>query len=100
MDTNPALMNSANSANVNVTNYHSTSDSADSPVTSPGATQCSSPTDHVMNGGGAIASPPQAVTAATTNVIIMRDMSTIDENAAYMAFKEEPIQEIEPQHTF
>lgn len=80
-------------ASTTVNSYQSTSDSADSPVTSPTTTQCSSPTDHLINGN--IASPPNT---ATSNVLIMRNISTIDENS-YMAFKQEPIQEVE-QHTF
>lgn len=89
---NPSLMAATNAS---LNNYQSTSDSADSPVTSPSATNCSSPIDHlVVNGGLAsptgVAPPPPSNTAATTtNVVVMRDMSTIDENA-YMAFKQEP----------
>ncbi|KYB26567.1 hepatocyte nuclear factor 4-gamma isoform X2 [Tribolium castaneum] len=91
IDTNAASMMS--SANASVNNYQSTSDSADSPVTSPTTTQCNSPTDHLINGN--ISSPPST---ATSNVLIMRDITPIDENS-YMAFKQEPIQEVE-QHTF
>lgn len=80
----------------NVANsYQSTSDSADSPITSPGATQCHSPTDHLINGN--IASPPQA--NATSNVLIMRDMTHMDEDSYQMAFKQEPNVKTE-QHTF
>jgi nuclear factor 4 len=90
IDTNPAMMTVANT---NVNSYQSTSDSADSPVTSPTTTQCNSPTDHLINGN--VSSPPNT---ATSNVLIMRDITPIDENS-YMAFKQEPIQEVE-QHTF
>ncbi|CAH1365301.1 unnamed protein product [Tenebrio molitor] len=90
IDTNPAMMTVANT---NVNSYQSTSDSADSPVTSPTTTQCNSPTDHLINGN--VSSPPNT---ATSNVLIMRDITPIDENP-YMAFKQEPIQEVE-QHTF
>ncbi|XP_063922113.1 hepatocyte nuclear factor 4-gamma isoform X4 [Zophobas morio] len=88
IDTNPTMMAAANS---NVSSYQSTSDSTDSPVTSPTTTQCSSPTDHLINGN--IASPQN-----TPNVLIMRDITPIEESS-YMAFKQEPIQEVE-QHTF
>ncbi|KAJ8937970.1 hypothetical protein NQ318_003730 [Aromia moschata] len=89
VDTTPTLV-VPNNAN---TNYQSTSDSADSPITSP-ITTPSSPQDHLINGN--VASPPST---ATSNVLIMRDMAPLDEPTSYsMAFKEEPLKE--EQHTF
>lgn len=66
VDTTPTLVvpNNANS-------YQSTSDSADSPITSPTTTP-SSPQDHLINGN--VASPSN-----TTNVLIMRDITSLDE---------------------
>lgn len=85
--------------------YQSTSDSADSPITSPGATQCHSPTDHLLNGSG-VASPANcsggstvvtvtasttpATNSATAGVLIMSDISQIDEDSYRMTFKQEP----------
>ncbi|KAJ8927002.1 hypothetical protein NQ314_020565 [Rhamnusium bicolor] len=60
-----------------------------SPITTP-----SSPQDHLINGN--VASPPST---ATSNVLIMRDMTPLDEPAPYpISFKEEPLKE-EP-HAF
>lgn len=80
--------------------YQSTSDSADSPITSPGAAQCHSPTDQLINGN--IASPPQAAApaSATSNVLIMRDLTHMDEDSYQMAFKQEPSVVKTEQHTF
>lgn len=80
-------------SNSNVNSYNGTSDSTDSPVTSPTTTQCNSPTDHLINGN--IASPQNSSTSGT---LMMRDITPIDENS-YMSFKQEPIQEVE-QHSF
>lgn len=98
MDANPALVPASAAPS-----YQSTSDSADSPITSPGAAPCHSPTDHLINGN--IASPPQTVvtstttTNATSNVLIMRDLTHMDEDSYQMAFKQEPNVKTE-QHTF
>lgn len=86
VDTTPTLVvpNNANS-------YQSASDSADSPITSPTTTP-SSPQDHLINGN--VASP-----SSTSNVLIMRDITSLDEPTPYsIAFKEEPMKE--EQHTF
>ncbi|XP_030761075.1 hepatocyte nuclear factor 4-gamma isoform X2 [Sitophilus oryzae] len=73
--------------------YHgATSDSTDSPVTSPTTTP-SSPADELINGGG-VASP---LATATSSVLIMRDMGELEEPYR-MAFKPEPIKE--EQHGF
>ncbi|XP_076267369.1 hepatocyte nuclear factor 4 isoform X4 [Rhynchophorus ferrugineus] len=63
-----------------------TSDSTDSPVTSP-TTMPSSPADQLINGG--VSSPPAA---ATSNVLIMRDLNGMDEPYS-LSFKPEPIKE-------
>ncbi|KAJ8984315.1 hypothetical protein NQ317_012286 [Molorchus minor] len=89
VDTSPTLVvpNSTNN------NYQSASDSADSPITSPTTTP-SSPQDHLLNGN--VASPPSAT---TSNILIMRDITPLDEPTPYsMSFKEEPLKE--EQHTF
>ncbi|KAJ8911707.1 hypothetical protein NQ315_013169 [Exocentrus adspersus] len=86
VDTTPTLVvpNNANS-------YQSTSDSADSPITSPTTTP-NSPQDHLINGN--VASPTN-----TPNVVIMTDITSLDEPTHYpIAFKEEPLKE--EQHTF
>ncbi|KAG5898557.1 hypothetical protein JTB14_012455 [Gonioctena quinquepunctata] len=88
VDTTPATIVVPNSTN----NYQSTSDSADSPITSPNTTP-SSPQDHLINGN--VASPP----TATSNVLIMRDITSLDEPESYsMSFKQEPLKE--EQHSF
>lgn len=74
-------------------NYQSASDSADSPITSPQNTP-SSPQDHLINGN--IASPPNT---ATSNVLIMRDLTSLDDPVPYsISFKEEPIHEETPSY--
>ncbi|CAG9821306.1 unnamed protein product [Phaedon cochleariae] len=88
VETAPAIVVPPNGSTAS--NYHSTSDSADSPITSPQATPAS-PQDHLINGHAA-PSPTQA----TSNVLIMRDM---EGTVSYsMAFKEEPMKE--EQHSF
>ncbi|XP_019871073.1 hepatocyte nuclear factor 4-gamma isoform X3 [Aethina tumida] len=82
-ENNPALVVPAQ-AN---TNYHSTSDSADSPITSPTTTP-SSPTDHLINGN--INSPP---TSGATTVMIMSEITNLDDPPYAMDFKQEPIHE-------
>lgn len=84
MDTSPTIVLPGTTNN----SYQSTSDSADSPITSPTNTP-SSPQDHLINGN--IASPPNT---ATSNVLIMRDLTSIDDPVPFsISFKEEPIQE-------
>lgn len=80
--------------------YQSTSDSADSPITSPGAAPCHSPTDQLIN--GKIASPPQVTTTtnATSNVLIMRDLTHMDDDSYEVSFKEEPHVVKTEQHSF
>lgn len=87
----PIAQNTANS-------YQSTSDSADSPITSPITTQCHSPTDQLINGN--IASPTNRAPPPPTNnnnqsVLIMSDLGTMDEDNYRIVFKEEPIMETE-----
>ncbi|KAL3286850.1 hypothetical protein HHI36_001339 [Cryptolaemus montrouzieri] len=77
-------------------NYQSASDSADSPVTSPMMTQCSSPTDRVMN--GAMPTSPISNNSNGANVVIMRDVP-LDENS-YISFKQEPLQSENETHAF
>lgn len=81
--------------------YQSTSDSADSPITSPAAVQCHSPTDHLMNGSIAATSPvQQAANGATSNILIMRDVAHLDDEPYQIAFKQEPNVVKTEQHTF
>lgn len=87
IDTPPTLVPST------TTSYLSTSDSADSPITSPGTTQCHSPSDQLLNGN--VASPPQNGTTANTNVLIMN----MDEDPYQIAFKQEP-PNTDSEHTF
>ncbi|GJQ76756.1 hypothetical protein Trydic_g15599 [Trypoxylus dichotomus] len=67
-------------------NYQNTSDSSDSPITSPlASTQCHSPTDQLLNGN--LVSPGQQ----NGNIIIVNDMGPIEEDSYHqMAFKQEP----------
>ncbi|XP_060516640.1 hepatocyte nuclear factor 4-gamma isoform X3 [Cylas formicarius] len=99
MDNSPTLVvpgqvstNIPQAINNNTNGYHgATSDSTDSPVTSP-LTTPGSPADHLINGRN-VASPP----VASSGILIMRDMAAIDESYG-MAFKPEPIKE--EQHTY
>lgn len=93
IDTNTTII-APTVANNNNNNYQSTSDSADSPVTSP-MTQCNSPTDHLLNGNSI--SSPLSANHSTTNVVIMGDVP-LDENG-YISFKQEPLQENPNEHT-
>ncbi|XP_019758847.1 hepatocyte nuclear factor 4-gamma isoform X5 [Dendroctonus ponderosae] len=76
-------------------NGYQTSDSTDSPVTSP-TTMPSSPADQLINCGN-MASPQQTVPTATSSVLIMRDIGPMDDSYS-LAFKPEPIKE--EQHGF
>ncbi|KAL1513597.1 hypothetical protein ABEB36_002990 [Hypothenemus hampei] len=77
-------------------NGYQTSDSTDSPVTSP-TTMPSSPADQLINGGG-VASPQQTVPTATSSVLIMRDIVSLEDTYNLSSFKHEPIKE--EQHGF
>ncbi|XP_044747612.1 hepatocyte nuclear factor 4-gamma isoform X5 [Coccinella septempunctata] len=76
-------------------NYQSASDSADSPVTSPTMTQCSSPSDQIMN--GTMPTSPLS-TSNGPNVVIMRDVP-LEENA-FISFKQEPLPTESETHNF
>ncbi|KAI4467803.1 nuclear hormone receptor [Holotrichia oblita] len=67
-------------------NYQHTSDSSESPITSPiTSTQYHSPTDQLLNGN--LVSPGQQ----NGNIIIVNDMTPIEEDSYHqMAFKQEP----------
>ncbi|XP_074037460.1 hepatocyte nuclear factor 4 isoform X3 [Leptinotarsa decemlineata] len=94
IETSPTTIVVPNSTTTANNSYQSTSDSADSPITSPNTTP-SSPQDHLINGN--VTSPQQ--TAATSNVLIMRNMTSLDEPVSYsMSFKQEPLKE--EQHSF
>ncbi|CAH1101106.1 unnamed protein product [Psylliodes chrysocephalus] len=93
IDTAPTTIVVPNNNN-NLNNYQSTSDSADSPITSPTTTP-SSPQDHMINSN--VASPPCAQT--TSSVLGLRDITSLDDPVPYpMSFKEEPLKE--EQHSF
>ncbi|XP_017785179.1 PREDICTED: hepatocyte nuclear factor 4-gamma isoform X3 [Nicrophorus vespilloides] len=88
----PTMVAAAAAAAVNTAHsYQSTSDSADSPITSPATTQCHSPSDHLINGN--IASPPSN---GNPNILIMNDISPMEDDAFRIAFKQEPNVEVDP----
>ncbi|CAG9855994.1 unnamed protein product [Phyllotreta striolata] len=94
IDAAPTIVVPNNNNLTNNNNYQSTSDSADSPITSPTATP-SSPQDHLITSN--VASPPGPQN--TTNVLTMRDITSLDDTVPYaMSFKEEPLKE--EQHSF
>lgn len=70
--------------------YQNTSDSSDSPTTSPiTPSQCHSPTDQLLNGN--LVSPGQQ----NGNIIIVNDIGPIDEDSYHqMSFKQEPNVEV------
>ncbi|CAH0550001.1 unnamed protein product [Brassicogethes aeneus] len=89
VETNPALVVPAGAQ----ASYASASDSADSPITSP-MTAPSSPTDHMLNGNVAAGSPP---TSTATSVMIMSEITNLDDPPYSMDFKQEPLHE---EHTY
>ncbi|XP_050517868.1 hepatocyte nuclear factor 4-gamma isoform X3 [Diabrotica virgifera virgifera] len=91
--TPPALVvPNNNHINNNNNSYQSTSDSADSPITSPLATP-NSPQDHLINSNVASPSGPPS------SVLGLREMVPLDEAVHYpISFKEEPLKE--EQHSF
>ncbi|XP_022903691.1 hepatocyte nuclear factor 4-gamma isoform X3 [Onthophagus taurus] len=85
----PQMVAAANNISNNSYQNNNTSDSSDSPITSPIASgQCHSPSDQLINGN--VLSPQQNGGGNTTNVIIMNDITPINEESYHISFKEEP----------
>ncbi|XP_056634092.1 transcription factor HNF-4 homolog isoform X1 [Diorhabda sublineata] len=90
--TTPTIVVPNNMNNNN--NYQSTSDSADSPITSPTTTP-HSPQDHMINTN--VSSPPGTVAPST--VLTMRDITPLDDTVHFpISVKEEPLKD--EQHGF
>ena len=83
------------SSSSNNNNYQSTSDSADSPITSPITAQCHSPSDQLLNGN--IVSPQQNGDPA--GVLVLGGVPQLDDEPYHhMAFKQEPNVDVEHYH--